>query len=388
MESCRSFNRVFLVLATLQAGCTFYTSCPTTGAPAAVGGAGNGNGGNDGQSGSGAGPNGTWVNVTYNLANMPSECGNVANMSAKPDQDMLIVGIAAQGLFALEDGGNTWRQLGTGAGSDTITNRMGSIVYDPDNAKRFWESGIWHPDGVFITSDNGETFTQLGDVHHNDVLSVDFSDPKRKTLLAGGHEQAQTVYKSTDGGDTWSNVGETIDGGGSCDIPHILDADTYLVGCYGAGPGVYRSTNAGKTWTMVTDLGGGSEPLIAVDGSIYWASVDFFDGKQWSGLAHSTDQGATWTRMGTAGQISIYPPVELPDGKIAALGSQYVMISDDQGVTWSQATTKLPFGDPRGMVYSVQQKAFFVFRFTCNVGADDVPTDAIMRYDFDPDAQP
>jgi len=36
---------------------------------------------------------------------------------------------------------------------------------------------------------------------------VDFSDPERRNVIAGGHEQSRMVWKSTDGGQTWTNVG-------------------------------------------------------------------------------------------------------------------------------------------------------------------------------------
>ena len=42
------------------------------------------------------------------------------------------------------------------------------------------------------------TFTQLGTVTHNDLISVDFSDPDRKTILAGTHEQKRKLFLSTD----------------------------------------------------------------------------------------------------------------------------------------------------------------------------------------------
>ena len=74
-----------------------------------------------------------WVNVTSNLANMASECGNMTLVSAEPCTNLVIAGIAKQGLWGTTDGGKTWTKLGSGAGSATITNRPMSIVYDPAN---------------------------------------------------------------------------------------------------------------------------------------------------------------------------------------------------------------------------------------------------------------
>ena len=150
---------------------------------------------------------GNWVNVTSNLAGMTSECGNMTYVSAKPNEDLVIAGIALQGLWGSTDGGTSWHQLGSGGGSAKITNRPGSIIYDPARPNVFWQSGIYNGNGIYRTDNNGKVFRALGSIGHNDTVSVDFTDLNRRTLLAGGHEQRQTVYRSQDGGNTWTNVG-------------------------------------------------------------------------------------------------------------------------------------------------------------------------------------
>jgi hypothetical protein len=66
------------------------------------------------------------------------------------------------------------------------------------------------------------------------------------------------------------------------------------------------------------------------------------------------------------------------------LGTQGVLVSADQGGHWTQATAALPSGyAARGVVYSTQGKAFYAWHFSCGMGADPVPEDAIIKYDFD-----
>ena len=134
-----------------------------------------------------------WVNVTGNLADMPSECGNLCLLSVVPGQDKIIAGIAQRGLWQTTDGGTTWTPLGQGAGSDAIVNRPSRILYDPANADVFWESGIYNRSGVYHTTNGGQTFRHLEKITHNDDVSIDFADPRRRTLVAGGHEQSRTV---------------------------------------------------------------------------------------------------------------------------------------------------------------------------------------------------
>src|SRR5258706_12770536 len=195
-----------------------------------------------------------WVDATGNLAGMASECGNLCLLSAVPGQEKIIAGIAKRGLWQTMDGGTTWTPLGQGAGSDAIVNRPSRIVYDAKNAEAFWESGIYNSFGVYRTTNGGQTFQHLGSAKHNDFVSVGFSDPQRQTLLAGGHEQSRTVWKSVDGGQSWTNVGASLpEGTKHSSNPLLIDVFTYFVNASGWGKGMgggFRSTKGGATLTQ------------------------------------------------------------------------------------------------------------------------------------------
>jgi hypothetical protein len=379
------------LLASLSAGCTFYTACPTgTGATqnngggsgAGASGAGTGGTGNAGGSvGMGGTVAGNWVNTTSNLAKLDSECGNMSFVSAKPDEDLLIAGVAVNGLWGSRDGGDSWTQLGTGAGSDMIINRTSAIIYDPTDSNKFWESGIYGGPGAYVTTDDGATFSKLGNVIHTDLLSVDLGDPERKTLLAGGHEQAQTLNLSTDGGKTWMPIGSKLPSNSYCNNPLVIDANNLLTGCttFASGPtGIYLTTDSGGSWTSLTTSGGAGTPLRASDGSIYWAS----SGE--GGMTRSTDGGMTWKDVVGGGVLKSLSPIELPDGRIAALGLHAVVVSADHGATWTEVSPPLPYGDVAGLAYSAPQKSFYVWHFTCAFPAPiPLPADAIMKFAFD-----
>src|SRR4051812_41459592 len=108
-----------------------------------------------------------WVDVTGNLAGMPSECGNLSLMSVVPGQDKIIAGVAKRGLWQTTNGGGTWTALGQDARSTPIVNRPSWIVYDPTNANVFWESGIYNSFGIYHISDAGRVFRSLGNAKHN-----------------------------------------------------------------------------------------------------------------------------------------------------------------------------------------------------------------------------
>jgi hypothetical protein len=342
--------------------------------------AGSGAGGKVGGAGAGPVNPGEWAKAASNLTTLNSECGNLSTLASKPDEDLLIAGIAQNGLWSSKDGGVSWQAMGSGAGSDKITNRTSAIVFDPDHVDQFWESGIYNENGVYQTSDGGQTFKKQGSVTHSDSVSIDFSDSNRKTLLAGGHEQARTVNRSTDGGATWAPIGSALPDATNCTLPLVIDAMTYLVGCggYGGGPvGIYRTVNGGTSWAEASKSGGGARALVASDGSIYWSTPN-------GSLTHSVDHGQTWQDVAGAGTLNWTSPVELPDGRLAALGQNGVLVSADSGKTWQKVTKDLPYNDARGVLYSKYQKAFFIWRFSCSDGPP--PDDIVERAGFDYEA--
>jgi hypothetical protein len=346
---------------------------------------------------------GMWVNVTGELAGMPSVCGTVQTVFTNPNEN-LIAGIADNGLWASSspngdpDGGG-WSELDMGNAavcssamppdSECITNRPTALVYDPVNPLQYWESGIYaNGYAVYITTDGGNTFTGLGTNTANtplalgsDLVSVDFSGSDRNTLLAGGHETMgqQALYLSTDGGNTWNNVGASLPAI-SCTYPLVISPTVYLVGCTKGG--VYRTTDGGMHWGIVTSSGGASAPLWASDGSIYWASPTG------GGMAKGTSDGATWVDNVTTdpGAITTAHPVELPGGLLATLGPQYVVVSRDNGATWNPASAVYPaLSDagnavPTGLVYS--GGSFYIWYQDCYTfsGNEPVQSDAIFSF--------
>ena len=306
---------------------------------------------------------------------MASECGNMTYVSSKPSEDLMIAGVAQQGLWGSSDGGTSWHRLGTGAGSATIVNRTGSIVYDPAHSNVFWESGIYNSNGVYRSDNDGTTFFALGTISHVDSVSVDFSDPNRQTLLAGVHERSRTVYRSQDGGKTWANVGANLPAGTAfSSYPLAINSKTFFAGLNpswaGGTGGIFQSDDSGRTWYYASNRGGGAEPLVASDGSVYWP-----DGN--GSMVRGTGQGSswTWTEVAGSGTLMNVHPIELPDGRIASLGNQHVVISSDHGRSWQPIGPQLPF-TPVGLAYSDFDKAFYIWQFDCG---NKVLPNAIMK---------
>jgi photosystem II stability/assembly factor-like uncharacterized protein len=325
------------------------------------------------------GPAAAWTPATGNLAGMPSECGNISLVSARPDRDEVIASVSLHGLWSNTAGATSWTALGQGPASAQITNRGSTIVYDPQHPSTYWESGIYNSGGVYRTDDNGSTFQQLGSVTHVDAVSVDMTDPQRKTLVVGLHEQTG-VMKSTDAGHTWSSIASGLPANvGFTSSPLVIDAHTFLLGTNHGGPGsgVFRTTDGGATWTEVFTGGVIGQPLLTSSGALLWVV------EASGGIISSADGGMTWKTAGHAGVVDSAAPsiVELPGGAIAAVGGSTVVMSKDGGATWHGLGPTLPFR-PSGLAYAPQRHALYIWYFTCDrSGQNPVPADAIMQLD-------
>jgi photosystem II stability/assembly factor-like uncharacterized protein len=231
---------------------------------------------------------------------------------------------------------------------------------------------------VYRTDDGGATFQQLGDVVMSDLVSVDLSDPERRTLLSGTHEQA-VVYRSSDGGETWEDISAGLPGGiGFASLPHVIDSQTYLLGTNeGPESGIFRTTDGGVTWTRVHAGPVSGQPLVSADGSLTWLM------RSGGGVLRSTDGGTTWTEL-PSGAIdrNAEDLVQLPDGRIATLGGGTIVASADAGATWTSIGAALPY-PPSGLAYAPLRQAFYIWKFDCDFSSDNaIPADAIMRLDF------
>jgi photosystem II stability/assembly factor-like uncharacterized protein len=221
--------------------------------------------------------------------------------------------------------------------------------------------------GVWKTTDNGIRFTPV--FHRERVHSVgDITVHQRDTSVVwvGTGERANRqssswgdgVYKSTDGGRTWENVGL----GDSKHIGrialHPASPDTVFVAAMGHlwGPndqrGLFKSTDGGSTWRRVLfvdqETGAVDVALDPVDPRILYAAMyqrrrrpwGFHGGGPGSGFYKSTDGGETWARLTNAGLDN-----GLPTGDIGRIGitifrgdPRILYVSVEQGERYNAST--------------------------------------------------
>ncbi|HTM27211.1 MAG TPA: hypothetical protein VL225_18560 [Vicinamibacterales bacterium] len=224
-----------------------------------------------------------------------------------------------------------FRQIGPAA----MSGRIADIAVYEANAN-IWYIGAAHG-GVWKTTNNGTTWEpQLQDQGLMSIgdIAVSQSNPDLVYVGTGESNNRQStswgdgVYKSTDGGKSYTNVGLKT----SRHINRIVidprQNDTVFVAATGPlfGPGgergVFKTTDGGRTWkqTLKVDDDTGANDL-AIDPSndtILYASTYqrrrtaccMNGGGPGSGIWKSTDAGETWTRLKTG----------LPDGSLGRIG--------------------------------------------------------------------
>ena len=154
-----------------------------------------------------------------------------------------------------------WRNIGPFRGG-----RVVAVTGVPQQPRTFYFGGVGG--GVWKTTDGGETWTNITDrqlkTSSVGAIAVAPSDPNVIYVGMGEHavrgvmtSHGDGVYKSTDAGRTWSHVGLDRTRHISRIRIHPGDPDVVYVAAQGAayGPakdrGVYRSTDGGKTWENV-----------------------------------------------------------------------------------------------------------------------------------------
>jgi photosystem II stability/assembly factor-like uncharacterized protein len=242
------------------------------------------------------------------------------------------------------------------------------------------QSSSWG-DGVYKSSDGGKTWKHLGleDSHHIGRIVTHPTDTNTVYVAAMGHlwgaNEERGLYKTTDGGKTWNRILHIDEDTGVVDVamdpsdPNILYAAAYQrrrkpFGFHGGGPGsgLYKSTNGGNSWTELTEgLPEGNKGRIGIsiyrkNPNIVYVSVE--QGYQYNastaynrrkaGVYRSEDKGETWTFMSDwnprpmyASQILVDPS---DDQRIYMQNS--FSYSDDGGKTFERARQSL-HGDDR-----------------------------------------
>ena len=251
--------------------------------------------------------------------------------------DIAVDPVAPDTIYVAAATGGIWKSTDAGAQFTSIwpaTNpqSMGALVI-ASNGTLFAGTGEANPgggsityggSGVYRSVDGGATWQRVGLTNSGAIgrLAVDPTDPQHIFAAAAGDlfnpGGERGVYKSTDGGSTWSLVlnGDN-DTTGAVDLAidplnpnrvfaamwdHLREPDLRRYG--GVGSGVYRSTDGGSTWQRLTNglpgpaatIGRIGVALAASNPQRVYAIVNQTNGL-FQGFYRSDDGGDSWTNL-------------------------------------------------------------------------------------------
>jgi photosystem II stability/assembly factor-like uncharacterized protein len=193
-----------------------------------------------------------------------------------------------------------------------------------------WREWILQGDGVYKSTDGGETWEHVGltDTQTISRIRLHPSDCDRVYAAAMGHpfgpNAERGVFRSTDGGGSWEKALFVNEETGAADLsidpnnPDVLYAGLWQAemkpwGGTDAGPGsgLYKSTDGGKTWTNLTGNPGLPDGLIGKVGVAVGANSDrvyaIFSARPDAGVYASDDAGETWRLVNDHGNLLARP---------------------------------------------------------------------------------
>jgi photosystem II stability/assembly factor-like uncharacterized protein len=247
---------------------------------------------------------------------------------------VIYIAAATGGIWKSTNAGGRWTNVSDSIGSPSY----GAVAVAPSNSEIVWvgtgeannmRSSSWGI-GVFKSTDGGETWSEpmLPGSQHIGRIVIDPRNPNVVYVAALGPLWApggeRGLYKTTDGGRTWSKTAPSSQFTGYTDVaidpsnPDVLYAAALMrerraYSFLPAGPesGIYKTTDAGATWTKLTnglpttgDIGRiGISVCRSLPSTLY--AVIHARGDE-NGVYRSDDAGATWRNVSTSNGTAWY----------------------------------------------------------------------------------
>ncbi|HET9775943.1 MAG TPA: hypothetical protein VFP77_05205 [Gemmatimonadaceae bacterium] len=296
------------------------------------------------------------------------------------------------GIYKSTDAGKTWTHLGL-----RDSQMIAYIDVDPTNPDRLFVAALGHPygpseeRGIFRSTDGGKTFQKVlykdAYTSGNDVR-IDPANPSTVYAVLWQQQQgfiegqgfggaANGVFKSTDGGNTWTQLTNGMPGVIQANIA-IAPSNTRVLYALAATAtptnsvtgvvNLYKTMDGGEHWAPVISdsarsmdqrplarIGGGDLPTVTVDPKnenvIYSASVVMW---------RSDNGGVTWSPVRGSPGGDDYQRIWINPNNtdiILAVSDQGAVVSANHGTTWSNWYTQ-----PTAAMYHVSTDNTFAYR--------------------------
>lgn len=253
---------------------------------------------------------------------------------ATSDTNIMYVGAATGGVWKSVNAGLTWQPIF----DDQDVASIGALAIYQQNPDIVWvgtgEGNVRNStsigNGIYRTLDGGRTWQNMGleNVERINRISLHPSNPDIVYVAAmgtlWGANEDRGVYKTTDGGESWSKVLYVDENTGATDIKmDPNNPDKLFAGMWefrrwpdffksgGEGSGLYMSRDGGESWREYSEDDGLPEGelgrmVFAISPSetnVVYALVEAEE----SALLRSNDGGESWVSVNTETNIAVRP---------------------------------------------------------------------------------
>ncbi|RME65099.1 MAG: glycosyl hydrolase, partial [Caldilineae bacterium] len=311
----------------------------------------------------------------------PPRGGRVVAACGHPtDRNVFYFGGVAGGVWKTVDGGVYWENISDGylssssVGAIAVSEADPNVIYVGMGETSIRGDVSWG-DGVYKSTDGGKTWRNVGlkETHHIGQIRIHPKNPDVVYVAALGHafgpNEERGVFRTTDGGQTWEKVLYVSERAGAVDLaldvtnPRNLYATIWQVHRHfwelisgGPDSGLWKSTDGGDTWTDITrNKGLPQEGILGKMGVAVsparpdrvWAIIEAEGDK--AGVYRSDDGGATWKHLTPNRDLLARPWYYMhifadpQDPDTVYVNNLRMWKSTDGGVNWSEITT--PHGD-------------------------------------------
>ena len=247
----------------------------------------------------------------------------------------IFVGSASGGVWKSVNGGTTYKPVF----DKQAVQSIGAIRIDPRNPKVIWagsgeswtRNSVSIGDGIYKSTDGGETWTNMGLKESERIARILIDPAHTNTVYAcvpgklWSDSDERGLYKTDDGGKTWNKILKGPNASTGCSMISMdsKDPQTIYAGLWDfrrqgwtfrsggvdekafSGSGLFKSTDGGKTWTELDEKSAAGLPVkpwgrIAVtaapsNSNVVYAFIEAVIPR--NGLYRSDDGGKTWKAM-------------------------------------------------------------------------------------------
>ena len=267
--------------------------------------------------------------------------GRVKSIAVHPTSaNIVYAGAANGGIWKSEDGTQSWRPLWDA--QETLSIGSINIAISSPNTV-YVGTGEWTPGyiltypgaGVYVSTDGGSNWTRRASVVNRRIARVLVSPSNSLRVYVAGENGFE---RSTDGGISWT----TIHTGQISDA--IIDPnDANILYINVRNDGIYKSINGGDTWSLLNNgpTGGSADWIKFAIGKSGVDGSHFILAKRSGTIYRSTDSGSTWSTLsGSHGGVSHHEWANLlavaPDNQdIILAGGLNMERTSNGGASWS-----------------------------------------------------